>query len=139
MKRLAEILSTPLSIAIKNSLKYGVFPDDAKTASVTPLDKGKPNKNEIFNFSPVSILNTFSKIYEKVIKHQLVSGLDKYLSPFISAYRKGYSTQHVLTRLVEEWRERLDNNYIVGTILMDFSKAFNCISHDLIIGGLQHR
>ena len=87
----------------------------------------------------VSILNTFSKVYEKVIKDQLVSGLDKYLSPFISAYRKGYSTQHVLTRLVEEWRERLDNNYIVGTILMDLSKAFDCISHDLIIGGLQHR
>ena len=105
VKLSAEVLSTALSIAINNSLKYGVFPDDAKIASVIPLDKGKPNKNEISNFRPVSILNTFSKIYEKVIKDQLVSGLDKYLSPFISAYRKGYSTQHVLTRLVEEWRE----------------------------------
>ena len=84
----------------------------------------------------VSILNTFSKVYEKVIKDQLVSGLDKYLSPFISAYRKGYSTQHVLTRLVEEWRERLDNNYIVDAILMDLSKAFDCISHNLIIAKL---
>ena len=84
---------------INNSLKYGVFPEDAKIASVIPLDKGKPNKNEISNFRPVSILNTFSKIYEKVIKDQLVSGLDKYLSPFISAYRKRYSTQHVLTRM----------------------------------------
>ena len=101
-----------------------------------PLDKGKPNKNEISNFKPVSILNTFFKIYEKVIKEQLVSGLDKYLSPFISAYWKRYSTQHVLKRLVEEWRERLDNNYIVGTILMDLSKAFDCISHDLIIAKL---
>ena len=136
MKLSAEILSTPLSIAIKNSLKNGVFLDDAKIASVIPLDKGKPNKSEISNFRPVSILNTFSKIYEKVIKDQLVSGLDKYLSPFISAYRKGYSTQHVLTRLVEEWRERLDNNYIVSTILMDLSKAFDCISHDLIIAKL---
>ena len=43
----------------------------------SPLDKGKPNKNEISNFRPVSILNTFSKIYEKVIKDQLVPGLDK--------------------------------------------------------------
>ena len=67
MKLSAEVLSTPLSIAMKNSLKYGVFPDDAKIASVIPLDKGKPNKNEISNFKPVSILNTFSKIYEKVI------------------------------------------------------------------------
>ena len=94
----AAVLSTPFSIPINNNLKYVVFPDDAKMASVIPLDKGKPNRNEIFNFRPVIILNTFSKIYEKVIKDQLVSGLDKYLSPFISAYRKGYSTQHVLTR-----------------------------------------
>ena len=115
---------------INNSLKYGVFPDDAKIASVIPLDKGKPSKNEISNIRSVSILNTFSKIYEKVIKDQLVSRLGKYLSPFISAYQKGYSTQHVLTRLVEEWRERLDNNCIVGALLMNLSKAFDCISHD---------
>ena len=133
MKLSAEVLSTPISIAINNSLKYGVFPDDAKTASVIPLDKGKPNKNKLSNFRPVSILNTFSKIYEKA---QLVSGLDKYLLPFISAYQKGYSTQHVLTRLVEEWSERLDNSYIIGVILMDLSKAFDCISHNLMIAKL---
>ena len=67
------------------------------------------------------------------MKDQLVSGLDKYLSSFISAYRKGFSTQYIFTRLVEEWRERLANNYIVGAILMDLSKAFDCILHDLII------
>ena len=81
-----EILSTPLSIAINNFLKYGVFADNAKITLAIPLDKGKPNKNEISNFRPVSILNTFSKIYEKVIKDQLVSvsGLDNYFSPFIN-------------------------------------------------------
>ena len=67
------------------------------------------------------------------MKDQLVLGLDKYLSPFISAYRKGYSAQYIFRRLVEEWRERLANNYIVGAILMDLSKAFDCILHDLII------
>ena len=92
-------------MAINNSPKYGVFQDDAKITSVIPIDKGKPNRNEILNFRPISILNTFSKTYEKVIKDQLVSGFDKYLSPFISAYRKGHSTRHVLTSLVEEWRE----------------------------------
>ena len=62
-------------------------------------------KNEISNFRLVSILNTSAKIYEKVIKDQLVSGLERYFSPFISAYRKRFCTQHVLIRLVEEWRE----------------------------------
>ena len=63
MKLSAEILSTSLSIAMNSSLKYGVFPDDAKIASVIPLDKGKPNKNEISNFRPVSILNTLLAQY----------------------------------------------------------------------------
>ena len=63
------------------------------------LTKVNQTKNEISNFMSVSILNTFTKIYEKVIKDELVSGLDKYFLPFICAYRKVYSTQHVLTCL----------------------------------------
>ena len=53
------------------------------------------------------------------------------MSPFISAYREGYSTEHVLVRLIEEWRKKLDDDYIVSGVLMDLSKAFDCIPHDL--------
>ena len=77
-------------------------------------------------------------MHKKVIKNQLVSYFDKYLSPFISAYRKNYSTQQVLIRLLEEWREKLDENFIVGAVLMDLSKVFNCIPNNLIIAKLQH-
>ena len=62
--------------------------------------------------------------------------LDTTPSNFVAAYRKAYSTQHVLIRLVEDWKSKLDNNFIVGTVLMDLSKAFDCIPHDLIIGKL---
>ena len=65
-----------------------------------------------------------------------MSYFDKYLSPFISAYRKNYSTQQVLIRLLEEWREKLERNFIVGVVLMDLSKTFECIPHDLIIAKL---
>ena len=53
-------------------------------ASVIPLDKGKPNENEISNYRPV--LNTFSKFYEKVIKKQLVRFMEEYFLPLMSAY-----------------------------------------------------
>ena len=53
--------------------------------------------------------------------------------PFISAYRESYNTQHVLLRLTEEWRKNLDNNYFIGAVLMDPSKAFDCIPHNLVI------
>ena len=134
----ADIIAESLTQAITCCLRQGIFPENAKVASVVPLDKGKPDKYDVLNYRPVSILNAFSKIYEKiyVIKNQLASYLDKYFSPFISAYRKSYSTEQVLIRLLEEWREKLDKNFIVGAVLMDLSKAFDCIPHDLIIAKL---
>ena len=58
------------------------------------------------------------------------------MPPFILACREGYSTQHVLARLIEEWRKNLDGDYIVGGILMDLSKTFDCIPRDLLIAKL---
>ena len=54
----------------------------------------------------------------------------------VSAYAKNCSTQDVITRLVEEWREHLDENLVVGAVLTDLSKAFDCIAHDLLIAKL---
>ena len=102
----ADIIAESLTQAINCCLRQGIFPDNAKIASVVPVDKGKSDKYDVLNYRPARILNTFSKIYEKVIKNQLMFYFDKHLSPFISAYRKNYSTQQVLIRLLEEWREK---------------------------------
>ena len=53
------------------------------------------------------------------------------ISLFISAYRKNYNMQHAMIRLLEKWRENLDQNYVVGGGLVDVSKAFHCVSHGL--------
>ena len=78
----ADIIAEPLTQTINCCLRQGIFPDNAKVASVVPLDKGKPDKYDVLNYSPVSILSPFSKIYENVIKNQLVSYFDKHFSPF---------------------------------------------------------
>ena len=70
------------------------------------------------------------------MKEQITSYTESKLSDFLSAYRKCYSTQEVLIRLIEEWKSKLDKNYVVGAILMDLSKAFDCVPHDLIIAKL---
>ena len=68
----------------------------------------------------------------------LLKSINIHLSPFISAYREKCNTQHVLLRLLEEWREHLDNKKkkTVGEILMDLSKTFNCVQHDLLLAEL---
>ena len=47
-----------------------------------------------------------------------------------------YSSNHVLLRLIENWEKSLDNKSFVGTFLMDLSKAFDCIPHDLLVAKL---
>ncbi len=129
-------LAAPLCNAINCSIRNFTFPQNAKTAAVCPLDKGESIRTVERNYRPVSILNTFSKIFEQILKEQLMPFLDNTLSIFVAAYRKAYSTQHVLIRLVEDWKSELDNDLVVGSVLMDLAKAFDCILHDLIIAKL---
>ena len=72
----------------------------------------------------------------KVIQNQLMEHFNKYLSPFLCGYRKGYSTQHALTSLIEEWRCMLDKKGFSGATLMDLSKPFDTIDHNLLIAKL---
>ena len=136
IKIAAEPLDTPLSIAISNSFKHNIFPSNAKIDCVKSLEKNPENKHSISNFQPVSILNTFSKIYEKFSKDFLVSKIEIFLSPFLAPYRKSYNTQHMLIKMIVEWRENLDNNFFVGAVLKNLSKAFDCIQHNLLIAKL---
>ena len=122
VKLASKFLIPPLTNAINISIHSSVFPDKAKWEAVTPLDKGGKDKTTIRNYRPISVLNIFSKFYERIMKKQIMELIDTRLSTFLSAYRKAYSTQHVLMRLIEEWKSKLDKGYVVGAILMDLSR-----------------
>ena len=59
--------------------------------------------------------------------------METFISNFVSAYRKQHSANNVLISLLENWKKNINNNKIVGAVFTDLSKAFDCITHDLII------
>ena len=89
------------------------------------------------NYRPISVLSPVSKIFERLIGLQLNGFLENKLSHVLSAFRKGYSTQDALLRVIESWRKCLDASGIVNTILMELSKVDDCIRHDLLIAKLE--
>ena len=89
------------------------------------------------NYRPVSILPTLSNIHERLLGNQLTAHFNYIFQSYLSAFRTSYGCQTTLLRIVEDLKEALDKNMFVGAILMDLSKAFDCLPHDLIIEKLK--
>ena len=63
--------------------------------------------------------------------------MESKLSPKLCGFRKGYNTQHALLNMINNWQKVLKKKGKVGAILMDLSKAFDCLPHDLLIAKLE--
>ena len=111
------------------------FPNELKLADVTPILK-KEDPSRAKNYRPVNVLPSASKIFERILHRQVSSYVDQFLSTFMCGYRKGFGTQQALLSLIERWKNTLDQNGYGGAILMDLSKAFDTINHDLLIAKL---
>ena len=135
----ADIISKPLTSIINSTIINKKFVNECKIAAVIPLYKNPKEGSRLDKkcFRPISVLNAFSKIFEKHYETSMFEYTNKIFSKYISAYRKGSSCHHVLISLTEEWRKYLDKNEIVGAVLMDLSKAFDCLPHELLIAKLE--
>ena len=111
------------------------FQENLKLADVTPIFK-KKDKTVVANYRPVSVLPTVSKIFERIMQKQITDYIGKVLSPSLCGYRKKFSKQYALLSLIERWRLYVDKQGFAGPLLMDLSKAFVTINHELLIAKL---
>jgi exonuclease III len=133
---------TPVIRNIFNTKIVGglTFSDKLKVADIAPVFKSdrtkKKDATNVENYRPVSVLPSTSKIFERLLQKQIGNYISSNLSPYLCGYRRGYSAQHALISLIEHWRKALDSKGYAGAVLMDLSKAFDCINYDLLIAKL---
>ena len=135
LKDTSEACGTVLCNLINQAITNGEFPDELKLADVTPTFK-KGDVTSVENYRPVSVLPAVSKVYERVIQSQILEYINHFLSSYLCGYRKGYSTQYALVSLIERWKAMLDKSGYAGAMLIDLSKAFDTLNHELLIAKL---
>ena len=131
----ADIFAEFIFISLNKCIEQSVFPSKLKLANITPVHK-KNSKSSKENYRPVSILSNISKVYEKFMFKQMSEYFESFLSKYQCGFRKGYSAQHCLLSMLEKWKSAIDNKKMFGALLTDLSKAFDCLSHDLLIAKL---
>ena len=103
-------------------------------AKVIPVYKSGSTM-ELNNYRPIYVLNTFSKVFERLMYDRLTQFLDKYniLYQNLFEFRQGHSTHHALITLVDKITKSLGSGDIVIGVFLDMKKALDTVNHKIIL------
>jgi len=135
IKNSMHFLATPLAFIFNLSIRAGVYPSEFKLASVIPLYKGKGSKSEPSNYRPISLTSYLSKLFEKCVKVQVDTYLTSinFLSDFQYGFRSHRSCELALSEMTDTIARGCEGGNAVIGVLIDISKAFDCVNHDILL------
>ena len=138
MKNIVNTVRLPLEIIYNKSLSTGIFPDLMKIAKIIPLFKGG-NSLLTDNYRPISLLPVFSKVLEKIVFYRLTSHMELnnllYCKQF--GFRKKHSCVDAVSTFIGNVLEGFEKDMVCLSIFIDLKKAFDTVSHDIILGKLK--
>jgi retron-type reverse transcriptase len=138
VKFVAYEINVPLSHIFQLSIESGIFPDKFKTSRIVPIFKqGDPSVCD--NYRPIALVNTFSKILEKMVATDLYNHLDlnKLLYKHQYGFQRKMSTEHNLLQVTNFIGEALNNGEWAVGIFLDLKKAFDTVQHDILLRKLE--
>lgn len=114
------------------------FPSNWKCSLVMPLPKTN-NPLSFGDLRPVSVLPALSKVLEKIMYSQIFSYIDDndILNKYQSGFRSSHSTASALCQVTDDIIRARDKGMITALVLLDYSKAFDKIDHELMCAKLK--
>ena len=101
--------------------------------------KNKGSRNSITNYRPVTLLNTLSKIYERIIYDSLSNHVEQnnLIYEYQSGFIKGHDTCKQLIHITHMILSNRDSNLATRGIFLDIEGAFDAIPYHLLIHKLR--
>ncbi|CAM5127912.1 unnamed protein product [Eretmochelys imbricata] len=138
LKELADVIAEPLAVIFENSWRSGEIPEDWKKANVVPIFK-KGKKDDPGNYRPVSLTSVPGKIMEHVLRESILKHLDerKVIRNSQHGFTKGKSCLTNLIAFYDEITGSVDEGKAVDVLFLDFSKAFDTVSHSIFVSKIK--
>lgn len=134
IKCIQNLIANNLSECFNNLMAEGNFPETLKRAKVTPIFKSG-NVTDPGNYRPISVLPVLSKILEKIIHTRLETYLKtiNFLTDRQYGFRSQSNTTTATIDLVNKIKNNIDCKNICLGIFIDLKKAFDTVSHKLLL------
>jgi hypothetical protein len=132
LKECASEVAESLTYLFNKSLQLGLFPTPWKDANVCPVYK-KGRKKDIRNYRPISLLSIVSKVLERCVYQRLIEVLGKDIHYLQHGFMKDRSTNTQLLLVYDFVNKIIDSRGQVDCIYLDLSKAFDSVSHRLLL------